>query len=254
MSVRINGASANILFDLTTAFDLTPATDPITIGGWFKQLVNWTSFEPFFSLSRLPNDRFESIECYNNGTTGATGAFDAGVNGSGFNFGAPPLPINTWTYIAWSRPAGANPLTTWFIGNASSLTEKQNFPPLAQLQRYIRIGQLADPTAVTSFNGEVAHLRAWVRTFSNAELLTEANANAPVITTGLLLSHHFNTTGSTDQGPNGFTFTTSGSITNGASDPPPGAAGSVSSAGSRSGRSRGVFGMRLGGAALGQGW
>jgi len=228
MSVRINGASSNILFDLTTSFDLTPASDPVCIAAWFKQVVNWTTFEPFFSLSRLPNDRFESVEQYNDGTTGASGNFDAGVNGSGFSFHAPALPINTWTYIALSRPAGANPLTTWFVGNGSSLTEKQNFTPLAQLQRYIRIGQLADPTAVTSLNGEVAHFRAWARAFSNAELLAEANATAPVITTGLLLAHHFNNTSSVDQGPNGFTFTTSGSITNGASDPPPGAAGSVS--------------------------
>jgi len=225
MSVRINGASANILFDLTTSFDLTPASDALCIAGWFKQVVNWTSFEPFVSFSQLSNSRSDSVESYNNGTTGATGAFDAAANGSGFGFTGVPLPINTWIYIAISRPAGANPLTTWFIGDNTTLVEKQNFTALSQLQRYIRIGQLADPTAVTSLNGEVAHVRAWARVFSNAELLAEASATAPVITTGLLFSHHFNDTSSVDQGPNAFTFTTSGSVTNGASDPPPGSFG-----------------------------
>lgn len=223
MSVRINGASANILFDLTTSFDLTPASDNATIAGWFKQMVNWTGFEPFVALSQLSNNRSESIETYNNGTTGATGAFDAAVNGSGFSFGAPPLPINAWTYIAVSRPAGANPLTTWFIGDSTTLIEKQNFTPLTQLQRYIRVGQLADPSAVTSLNGEVAHVRAWNRAFTNAELRAEAAATSPAISTGLLFSHHLNNTSSTDQGTHSITFAISGSVTNGASDPPPGA-------------------------------
>jgi len=235
MSVRINGASANILFDLTTSFDLTPASNNATIAGWFKQMVNFTGFEPFISLSRLNNDRDESIECYNNGTTGATGAFDAAANGSGFGFGAPTLPINTWTYIAVSRPSGANPLTTWFIGDSTTLIEKQNFTALSQLQRYIRIGQLADPSAVTSFNGEVAHIRAWSRAFTNAELRAEAAATTRVITTGLLFSHALNDTSSVDQGPNGLGFTTSGSVTNGASNPPPGAAGGSSIAAISSG-------------------
>lgn len=226
MSVRLNTAIVGI--DLTTAFDVDPVTLYITLVMWAKKVGAFVDYDPFVSITSTLADRNSSVEMYNSGS-GGTRTFEAGVNQSGLSLGSPTLTVDDWHYVAFTRPAGASISTAIFwCGDETGLTSHTNKAMAhTALFRYLNIGQLAQTGLVTNFNGEVAHCRLFATAgpFDTAMIQAERDSATPVVTSGLVFSHAFNNTSSVDQGPNGITFTTTGSVTNGASDPPPGAAG-----------------------------
>jgi hypothetical protein len=228
MSVRLNSGSTYMQIDLG-AFAVNPLTTALTVCGWFKKIGSFVDYDTFVAAANAINDRGSSIETYND-NGGATRKFEAGLNSSGMGLGAPVLQPNEWTYVAFSRGSGGTISSgAFYCGNTvATLTEHINKAETHTVPfRYITIGDLAAHGLITAFNGEVAHLRvfAGANVLSNTEIKAEANSNVPVKTSDLLTGFSFDNTSYSDQGSHGFTPTVTGSVVNGASDPPPGPAG-----------------------------
>jgi hypothetical protein len=232
MSIKTNGTGSRLTVDLTTTHDIVIASEPMTMAFWCKHTTNFADFEGFGAIAASTNDRSDAVETHNGGVSGATGQFGASVNSSGIGLTAPNLPVNTWFYVMISRPAGGtttDALIRVRISGANTNHTTLNWTHTGPF-RFITLGDLAAFGLVTGATAEFAHLRVW-RTLINqeADFTAESASATPVITSGLILSLPMDSrTQNTDQGPNGFTLTETGTITNGASDPPPGPAGSGS--------------------------
>lgn len=227
MSIRLNSGTY-IRIDLTTAFDVVPSTTAVTCIVWGKKIGAWVDYDPFIAIADNTADRTGSIETYND-NNGATRLFEGAWNASAIGLGAPNITTTgVWRAVGFTRNAGASINGASFhCGNETALTSHVNIAMThSNAFRYITIGELAQVGLVSSFNGEVAHCRAWASQLDPTQLLAEFNSPTPVITANLLCSFSFDsTTDTVDQGPNGLTWTfAGGTISNGSSHPPPGPA------------------------------
>jgi hypothetical protein len=229
MSIKTNGTGSRLTIDLTATHDIAIGTDPMTMAFWCKHTINFADFEGFGAISAASDSRSDSVETHNNGVSGATGQFGSSVNSSGIGLTTPNLPVNTWFYVMISRPSGGtttDALIRVRISGANTNHLTLNWTHTGPF-RFITLGDLAAFGLVTGATAEFAHLRVW-RTLINqeADFTAESASATPVITSGLILSLPMDSrAANTDQGPNGFTLTETGTITDGASDPPPGPAG-----------------------------
>jgi hypothetical protein len=203
-----------------------------TICGWFKPVV-WVTYNPMLSATNTLASRSDSIEMYGQGDGSSPDAAYFGIGSSGYT-GTYSFANGDWVYRAFVYTgSGFNNLH--YAGNASGLTETSGIGyGLSAAINYIVVGELGQPAVVQAFSGEVEHIRVWKTTLSAAELATERDATTPQKASCFLAWSCVNAADTADITGNSrvWTGTTvgSGTITNGASNSPPGAYSASSSA------------------------
>jgi hypothetical protein len=231
MSVRITSTSttnrAYCYRDITSA-SIAPNTTALSMGGWFKVKV-WSAYNPMLCITNQL-DRDFSIEQYNTGGGSSPDTVRTYIGGNAVD-STRTTATDVWKYVAFSRPSGGISGTT-FVGTEADGTLTQNtgvdMTSLgSNAMNHIVIGALAAVDLVTNFNGEWAHFRVFTRELNNADWVAERDSTAPVGANCYLAWSGNDASDTADLSGNGRTWTAvtngSGSVTNGASDPPPGA-------------------------------
>lgn len=232
MSVRLTSSStsnyAYIVRDITA--EAIATNGAFTICGWFKP-VAWVTYSPMLAVTNSLASRASSVELYGSGDGTSPDYVFYAAGGSGGTNGAYSFANGDWVFRAWTSP-GTNFNHAHYAGNAASgdLTQHTGLsygPPSAF--NYVIAGELAQPGLVQAFNGEVEHVRVWKSELSEAELRTERDATTPQKTGCFLAWSLVDASDTADITGNGRTWTGTtvgtGTVTNGASNSPPGAYG-----------------------------
>jgi hypothetical protein len=231
MSVRITSTSttnrAYCYRDITAAA-IAPNTTALSAGGWFK-VVTWSTYNPILCVTNQL-DRDFCIEQYTTGSGSSPDTVRTAVNTSGVD-STRTIATGVWKYVAFSRPSGGGSGTV-FVGTESDGTLTQNtgvdMTGLgSNAINHILVGALADPALVTNFNGEWAHFRVFTRELNNADWVAERDSTTPLGANCYLAWSGNDATDTADLSGNSRTWSAvtngTGSVTNGASNPPPGA-------------------------------
>jgi hypothetical protein len=241
VSVRITSTSttnrAYCYRDITAAA-IAPNSTAISMGGWFKVKV-WSAYNPLLCITNQL-DRDYCVEQYTTGSGSSPDTVRTSLS-SAVN-STRTIATDVWSYVAFSRPAGGGSGTT-FVGTESDGTLTQNTGVDmtwlgSNAMNHIVLGALADPTLVTNFNGEWEHFRVFTRELSNADWVANRDSTTPVGANCYLAWSGVDATDTADLSGNGRTWTAvtngTGTVTNGASNSPPGAYSAASAVTGRS--------------------
>lgn len=132
----------------------------------------------------------------------------------------PTLTVDTWFFVACTR-ANASQKIYWGTeagGTLSTASATDTRTISAALDRMY----LFDDIYAEGFNGELSLFRTWDSELSAAELDSEWRSLTPV-KSGVLVDLRLvgTSTAGTDSSGNGYTFTKTGTLTDGGSDPTP---------------------------------
>ncbi len=152
---------------------------------------------------------------------GATGQFQAADGGGSLGIsGGLALSVGTWYYVGfvWNGQFDLR----FYAGTTAGLTEYGTFSyAISTTMRYTTMGDLAQQGLVTKFNGEIAQPRVWNANRTAAQMLAEARSATPVDTADLVWGCAMaSTSDNTDLSGHSITWASSGTVANGASDPP----------------------------------
>jgi hypothetical protein len=236
MAVRLTSSDTSnyaYLLRNITAAPITGATDAYTICGWFKPVV-WVQYNPMMALTSSTGSRTTSIELYGSGDGSSPDDVVYAVGGSGTTHTF-DIATGTWIFRAFTMDAG-NSAGAHYAGVAATgdLTQGTGISGSAGAMNYVVVGDLAQPGLVQAFNGEVEHIRIWKAQLTEAELRAERDSTTPVKASPYLAWSLVNAADTADISGNGRTWTGTtvgtGTVTNGASNSPPGAYSASSSA------------------------
>jgi hypothetical protein len=229
MTIRISGGSGN--YASYASASLTGGA-AFTICGWIKNItgVGYAGFMGF-GASGSPILGTNSIWMNeDSGHANITGT----LNASGFGVNVISLATGTWQFVALSGAASGEcdeyvcqygdssfPSSTGTSGTAGTYLSVAANALTGTLSTILAGGYEITGTEI-DFNGELGYVRFWTTQLTPSQLIQEKNSKTPVNTSNLYLSWPMaNSTDTSDQSGNGRTWTKTGTITNGASDPFP---------------------------------
>jgi hypothetical protein len=231
MSVRITSTSTTnraYCYRNITGAAIAPNSTALSMGGWFK-VKTWSAYNPLQCITNQL-DRDFCIEQYTTGGGSSPDTVKTATNSVGVD-STRTIATDVWKYVAFSRPAGGGSGTA-FVGTESdgALTQNTGVDMTglgSNALNHVVLGALAAVDLVTNFNGEWEHFRVFTRELSNADWIANRDSTTPVGADCYLAWSGVDATDTADISGNGRTWTAvtngTGTVTNGASNSPPGA-------------------------------
>jgi hypothetical protein len=240
MSVRLTSSDtsnyAYLVRDISAASLATNGA--FTMCGWFKPVV-WTTYNPVLAMTNATSTRDPSFELMNaSGDLASPEASTAATNGSGLGDSGFAMTTGGWVFRAYTTDGTG--FNSWHYSgdeNSATLTGYNHASALSAVGNFLIVGAFAVPGTAQALNGEVEHVRMWKAALTEPELRAERNATTPQKASPFLAWSLVNASDTADISGNSrvWTGTTvgTGTITNGASNSPPGAYSGSSPTGPR---------------------